>query len=257
VSDLADEEARRGESVPSRPPVRRALLVEDDPALRRTLARSLRAWGVEVVEAGTAAEARRSLRARFDLILCDVRLPDGSGLVVVRQAGELRPAPVVIAMSGAASAAEGWDLARAGAIAFLEKPVSADALERAVNAAFASPPQLEPLVAACVGLRPLRDLQAEVRTVMIDQALALAAGNQSEAARLLRITRQAIQQAVAGRRREPADDEPPPPDPSGPNAVFPPEAEAPPRSGPRPRVAPRPESAAALASGDPPGAPSD
>jgi len=186
VAGVADEQAPSPQEAPSRPPVRRALLVEDDPHLRRTLARSLRAWGVEVVEAGTASEARTALAMRFDLVLCDVRLPDGSGLVVVRQAGELRPAPVVIAMSGAASASEGWDIARAGAQAFLEKPVSPEALERAVSAALESPPQLEPLVAACVGLRPLRDLQSEVRTVMIEQALALSRGNQSEAARLLR-----------------------------------------------------------------------
>jgi len=241
VAGVADEQAPSPQEAPSRPPVRRALLVEDDPHLRRTLARSLRAWGVEVVEAGTASEARTALAMRFDLVLCDVRLPDGSGLVVVRQAGELRPAPVVIAMSGAASASEGWDIARAGAQAFLEKPVSPEALERAVSAALESPPQLEPLVAACVGLRPLRDLQSEVRTVMIEQALALSRGNQSEAARLLQITRQAIQQAVAARRPRAVDEDRAPVDlgaasvgdPSSPANLDRDDSTPPPPSGPR------------------------
>ena len=55
------------------------LLVEDDAALRESVAALLREEGAEVMEVDTLAAARRALRQGFDLVLLDHILPDGFG----------------------------------------------------------------------------------------------------------------------------------------------------------------------------------
>ncbi|CAN7695281.1 response regulator [Caballeronia sp. LjRoot31] len=59
---------------------RRVLVVEDDPALRQSIHALLKSATVEIVEAGTIAEALEQMnRATFDCIVMDLALPDGSG----------------------------------------------------------------------------------------------------------------------------------------------------------------------------------
>jgi hypothetical protein len=65
-----------------------------------------------------------------------------------------------------------------------------------VEAALREVPSLEPLVTALVGRVPMRELQRAVRRVMVREALAQAEGSRSGAARLLEVSRQAVQQAV-------------------------------------------------------------
>lgn len=108
----------------------RVLLVEDEPA-NRALVRAIvghagrdRLPGVELAEAGTMAEARSQLSANtFDIVLLDVRLPDGSGLDLARELRErsTEPSPKVVIVSASVLAEE-----RATALAiaddFLAKP---------------------------------------------------------------------------------------------------------------------------------------
>jgi hypothetical protein len=61
------------------------LLVEDDPLTRSFLADNLTADGYELLVCGTVRDALRALEYhRPDLAVIDVRLPDGSGLDVIR-----------------------------------------------------------------------------------------------------------------------------------------------------------------------------
>jgi two-component system NtrC family sensor kinase len=64
----------------SRAAGQRVLVVEDDPLVRRTLVRILKARGYAIVEAASLAEARelRSKEGAFDLLVTDVVLPDGN-----------------------------------------------------------------------------------------------------------------------------------------------------------------------------------
>jgi two-component system, response regulator RegA len=82
-----------------------------------------------------------------------------------------------------------------------------------VEKALSEPPKLDALVAASVGRTPMRELQTEVRRVMVEQALAKAEGSRSGAARLLHVSRQAVQQMVREREEElgipPTDEEDP------------------------------------------------
>ena len=81
------------------------LLVEDDPALRATLAEQIALCGeFSIVEAGTLAEAEAALDAdgaRYDAVLLDIGLPDGDGRELcakLRRDGKRMP---VIMLTGA------------------------------------------------------------------------------------------------------------------------------------------------------------
>ena len=174
----------------------RVLIVEDHKPLRQALARAARGWGAEVLEAGSIREASAGLAQKPDLVIVDVALPDGNARPIVEQAVKMRPAPAVIAMSGQASAEEAFELARLGARRYLAKPISLEDLTRSVEEALGDRPDLAPLVAAHVGNTPMRQLLDEVRGVMVDEALAREHGSRSGAARMLGVSRQAVQQAV-------------------------------------------------------------
>jgi DNA-binding response OmpR family regulator len=103
---------------------RRILLVDDDEALRKTLAEQLAVDGeFTCCEAGTAAEALTvAQREKPDAILLDVGLPDGDGRQVcqaLRKAGISVPIIMVTASSGEADTIRGLDM---GANDYISKP---------------------------------------------------------------------------------------------------------------------------------------
>lgn len=116
----------RGESV---------LLVEDQPMVRRTLARMLERLGYEVAEAGTVREAEGILASGYaaDLVLSDVVLPGGmSGFDLAARLARRRGAPPLLLMSGE----PGEDMLRKGdGPRILRKPVTRAALAQALRAA--------------------------------------------------------------------------------------------------------------------------
>lgn len=174
----------------------RVLIVEDDKALCGALARVASRWGDEILQAHRVADALELLETNPTLLIVDVRMPDGSGLDVVEAASRRLPVPTMVAVSGEASAEESFRLAQVGVRAYLAKPLGLDEFVSKVEAALRDAPDLEPVAAAAVGHRPLRRVQDEVRRTMVDQALARAEGNRSAAARLLHVSRQAVQQMV-------------------------------------------------------------
>ena len=70
------------------------LLVEDEDAIAEPLAEGLRREGYEVERAATAAGALAAGAA--DLVLLDLRLPDGDGLDVCRQLRERSGVPIIV-----------------------------------------------------------------------------------------------------------------------------------------------------------------
>lgn len=183
--------------------LRRVLIVEDDAPLRSAIARCVSDWGARPLEAGTAREARALLAAAPDLLLVDLHLPDEPAFAVIEAAAQLWPKPICVAVSGCASPEQAFRLAQLGVRAYLGKPFSFGELQAAVESAYHEAPPLETLIAACVGRVPLRELQQRLRKVMVLQALALSEGSRSETARLLAVSRQAIQQMLRGRTSPP------------------------------------------------------
>ena len=73
------------------------LLLEDDPAIARTVIYALERDGFTVLHCLLLGDARRALQARtFDLLMLDVGLPDGSGLDLCREVRAQRPTPILM-----------------------------------------------------------------------------------------------------------------------------------------------------------------
>jgi len=106
---------------------RHILMVEDEPSLRRVVARNLVGRGHTVREAGTAAEAVEALRHESpDLLLLDINLPDRSGWDVLRELRRQgRDIPTVVV----SAVRVGRDrLAEFHPLAYLPKPFPLEAL---------------------------------------------------------------------------------------------------------------------------------
>jgi DNA-binding NarL/FixJ family response regulator len=120
---------------------------------------------MQTLEAESVKDARQMLRREPDLVLTDLRLPDGNGDEVVRKAARLHKVPFIVAMSGQASPAEAFELARAPVRIYLQKPFTVAELVERINA----------VVAACQGELKSEQLQHELqhqlRRLAIERAL--------------------------------------------------------------------------------------
>lgn len=179
---------------------RKILVVEDEPLMRASLVRMLASLQVEIIAVGTVAEARRALTdGGVDLVITDVSLADGeSGVEVARAAAGLRPAPPVIAVSGYAEASDGLALGKAGVAAFLAKPFTpTELLELVEGLSAPSPLEIDVVVRRVVGDWALPDVLDAVRRSMVFEALARTHGNKAQAAGLLGISRQRLQNILS------------------------------------------------------------
>ena len=113
---------------------RRILVVDDEENIGRSLRMILEREGYQVNSVHSAAQMRAFPdRARIDLFLMDVRLPDANGIDLLRelQASDIT-APIVM-ISGHATIADSVQATRAGAFDFLEKPLGRDRVLVAVK----------------------------------------------------------------------------------------------------------------------------
>jgi CheY-like chemotaxis protein len=105
------------------------LVVEDDPASATALARLLRLLGHTVkTAAGVAPALALARQERFDLLLCDIALPDGSGCDLMRAVTALYPV-TGIAISGYSSAEDVAASRQAGFAAHWVKPLRFENLD--------------------------------------------------------------------------------------------------------------------------------
>lgn len=116
------------------------LIVDDEGALRDTLARYLSAKGYETRGVGTAAEALAIYRQWHPtLVLLDPKLPDQSGLEVLRQVRAMDPQGCVVVITALADLNLRQEALAAGAIAFAFKPLEVTALDRVLRSAAGVP----------------------------------------------------------------------------------------------------------------------
>ena len=113
---------------------KRVLIVDDEENIGRSLRMILEREGYSVNVCRSVAEFKKHPDAqRADAYLLDMKLPDGSGidlLKAVRQNGA--PSPAVM-ISGHGTIADAVEATRAGAFDFLEKPLSRDRVLLAVK----------------------------------------------------------------------------------------------------------------------------
>jgi GAF domain-containing protein/signal transduction histidine kinase/ActR/RegA family two-component response regulator len=115
---------------------RRALVVDDEPGMVDLVMALLKDTGWQVEVASTGRSALERVRAtRFDVVLSDIRMPDGSGedfyRAVVREQPEL--AKRFVFMTGDTANPAAWQFLEAEQVPVLEKPFTADSLFRVLE----------------------------------------------------------------------------------------------------------------------------
>jgi two-component system response regulator PilR (NtrC family) len=100
----------------------RVLVVDDEPGIRRVLTLMLRKEGLEVEAAGGRAELERALAGgRYDLLVTDMRLPDITGLEVLRLVQEASPGVRMLVMTAYPSADATIQAIQKGAVDYITK----------------------------------------------------------------------------------------------------------------------------------------
>jgi len=111
------------------PPLPPTLVIDDDEVVRKTCVELLEARGHKTLSAATVGEGLRLFAEhRPAAVLLDLRLPDGTGIDVLREFQRQAPGTPVVVISGHGSVAEAVEAMKVGATDFLEKPVSRDRL---------------------------------------------------------------------------------------------------------------------------------
>jgi two-component system response regulator PrrA len=115
--------------------VKRVLVVDDEADFLATYERLLRRLGYQVITATTRAAGLAAVAGEHpNLVISDLRLPDGDGLDVVRAARGVPDPPPVIVVTGYPSDETRRAATAAGATAFFAKPFAAAGLLAAIRA---------------------------------------------------------------------------------------------------------------------------
>jgi DNA-binding NtrC family response regulator len=98
------------------------LLIDDEEKLRQLLQRIIRLEGFDVQEAATGQAALKKLASQdFEVVLCDVKLPDSNGVDLVKQIKSLHPATEVILLTAYGNVPDGVQAMRNGAFDYIMK----------------------------------------------------------------------------------------------------------------------------------------
>jgi DNA-binding NtrC family response regulator len=111
----------------------RILIVDDDAALRDTLAAAVADLGHLTLEAGDGAEALAMIQAgSADAVILDLRMAGMEGLEVLRRLQGSHPPPITV-LTAHATAANTIEAMRLGAVDHLTKPITQAELKRAIE----------------------------------------------------------------------------------------------------------------------------
>jgi CheY-like chemotaxis protein len=133
--------------------LRRVLVVDDDPAVRKSFDRVLTGKGYAVITAENGEEALRKLNEeKYDIVYSDIRMPGMSGLEVAEKIRARRPWTPVVIITG-----YGTDIAEerakaAGVSKFLHKPLSPAMIEDSARDVLPVP--AAPVAAAVMAAAP-------------------------------------------------------------------------------------------------------
>lgn len=102
----------------------RILVVDDDAVVRKVLCEMLKTNGYEVAEAANGKQALdNSQKARFDLVITDLVMPEIEGIETIKTLRREQPELKIVAMSGAFGGEYLTIAGLLGAHATLQKPL--------------------------------------------------------------------------------------------------------------------------------------
>jgi len=169
---------------------RTLLLVDDDEAFLRRLAKAMEKRGFTVETAETVAEGKLIATQRPPAYaVIDLRLLDGNGLDVVETLRERRPDARIVVLTGYGAIATAVAAVKIGATDYMAKPADATDVMNALLATTDSPPP-----------PPENPMSADrVRWEHIQRVYELCDRNVSETARRLNMHRRTLQRILAKR----------------------------------------------------------
>jgi DNA-binding NtrC family response regulator len=107
----------------------RVLIVDDETSILLLLKEALTQWGYQVTTAVSASEALELIRTQvFDAALTDIRMPDMSGLELLKQIKAQDESIEVVVMTGYPTIASAVEALKEGAFDYLSKPLILDEL---------------------------------------------------------------------------------------------------------------------------------
>jgi two-component system response regulator AtoC len=112
------------------------MVVDDEETARLVISSFLKSKGYEVIDVGTLTEARQYLqRGASDIIILDVRLPDGYGPNLLSDASKMVIKPQIILITAQGQIEEAVEAMKNGAQDFILKPLDLLVLEKSVRKA--------------------------------------------------------------------------------------------------------------------------
>ena len=115
------------------------LVVDDEPQMLIAVNETVRRLGYGVTTAGSGMEALRRLKEKYyGLVITDMRMPEVSGLDLLRRIKNLTPQTPVVLLTAYGTVQNAVDAMREGAFDYLLKPFDAEALENVVRRALES-----------------------------------------------------------------------------------------------------------------------
>src|SRR5713226_1032836 len=104
--------------------VAKILVVDDEPSILKLLKEALTQWGYPVECVGTGAEALEAIRTGlYDAAITDIRMPEMSGLDLLREIKRHDEAIPVIVMTGYPTISSAVEALKEGAYDYLSKPL--------------------------------------------------------------------------------------------------------------------------------------
>jgi two-component system response regulator RegA len=167
------------------------LVVDDDAVFCEVLVRALNRRGYAATFALDAENALAAAQAiTFDYAVIDLKLPDASGLTLVKAIKAMRPCIRILVLTGFASIATAVEAIKLGATYYLAKPADADAIISALQ-------REDGDADATVSVRPLSI--GRLGWEHVQRVLAENGNNISATARTLGMHRRTLQRKLAKR----------------------------------------------------------
>ncbi|MBS4169279.1 Regulatory protein AtoC [Parachlamydia sp. AcF125] len=111
-------------------PVEKILIVDDESLVRNFLAETLRRKNIEVVTAENGKKALSLIKdSPFDMVITDMKLPDLTGIDILRKCKEASPSTLVVVITAFGSIENAVEAMKFGAFNYLIKPFSPDTIE--------------------------------------------------------------------------------------------------------------------------------